>query len=152
MKRPYQIVGAVLFLFSVLIVRESLELRFYTALGPGPGFFPFWLSVLLGGLAALMAYHATFRQAEPMPADFFATKVGYARIGAILVAMIGIIVLMQAAGFRLAMLLFYVSLLFALGRQSLLVTVVVALAGSFGVYHLFVQWLQVPLPTGIFGF
>jgi len=46
----------------------------------------------------------------------------------------------------------YLFLLCTLGRQNLIVTVVVALAGSFGVYYLFVRWLAVPLPAGLFAF
>ena len=35
MKRPYQITGAVFIVFSAFILRESLELEFYTSIGPG---------------------------------------------------------------------------------------------------------------------
>jgi hypothetical protein len=60
-------------------------------------------------------------------------------------------VFLERLGFCLTMLAVYLFLLRALGRQGLIVTALVALAGSFGVYYLFVHWLQVPLPTGILG-
>ena len=151
MKRPYQITGIVFILFSVFIARESLELKFYTSLGPGPGFFPFWLSVFLGALAAVMLYQATFKPQEPLPASFFASARGYLRGGAILLALVSSVLFMDTIGFRLMMLAFYLFLLFALGRQNVLVTIAVALAGSWGVYHVFVEYLKVPLPIGMFG-
>ncbi|HEX2924303.1 MAG TPA: tripartite tricarboxylate transporter TctB family protein, partial [Chloroflexota bacterium] len=86
MKRPYQITAVVFILFSAFIARDSMELKFYTALGPGPGFFPFWLSVLMMILAAMMFYNATFKNAGPMPDDFWASKVGYLRMLAIFLA------------------------------------------------------------------
>ena len=49
------------------------------------------------------------------------------------------------------MLGFYLFLLSALGRQHLVVTGGIALAGSVGVYYVFVHWLGVPLPIGFLG-
>ncbi len=151
MKRPYQITAIVFLLFSAFIARESLELKFYTTLGPGPGFFPFWLSLFLGALAAVMLYQATFKPQDPMPSDFFANAKGYMRVAAIIIALVASILFMETIGFRLIMLAFYLFLLFALGRQNLIVTALVALAGSWGVYQVFVEYLKVPLPVGIFG-
>jgi hypothetical protein len=45
-----------------------------------------------------------------------------------------------------------VFLLVALGRQGILVTAIVSVTGSFGVFYVFDQWLKVPLPRGVFGF
>lgn len=151
MKRAYQITGVLFIPFSVFVARESIELRFYTSLGPGPGFFPFWLSVLLGLLACVMLCQATFGRSDPMPADMFPRKVGYLRLAAITVALIGVLVLMNPLGFRLSMLAFLLFLLFALGRANPVVAVPVALAGSFGFYYVFLEWLKIPLPVGMFG-
>jgi TctA family transporter len=37
-------------LLAAFVARKSLDLKFYTQLGPGPGFFPLRLSMLLGPL------------------------------------------------------------------------------------------------------
>lgn len=152
MKQPHQITGIAFMFISAWIARESLDLEYYTPLGPGGGFFPFWLSLILGLVAASVFYQATYRQSEPMPQDFFPDKRGYLRMGAIVLALIGTMVLMKPLGFRLTMLTFLVFMLFALGRQGLLITSLVALAGGFGTYHAFVVWLKIPLPIGMFGF
>jgi putative tricarboxylic transport membrane protein len=150
-KRPHQITATILLLFSAFLIYESFRLRYYTSLGPGPGFFPLWVSILVGVLAGVMLYQATFGQSEPMPADFFADKVGYLRIAAVLLALSATVALLEPLGFRLTMLGFLLFLLMALGRVNPYVTVLVALLGSFGTYYVFWGWLRIPLPVGIFG-
>lgn len=152
MKRPYQITGAAFLLLAVFIAWESLELKFYTYIGPGPGFFPFWLALLLGVLAVLMILQASFRRPDPMPADFFASRAGYLKVGAIVLALAATTALMDGLGFSLTMLGIITFLLFALGRPSLIITLLVSVAGSFGCFYLFTRLLRVPLPTGFFGF
>lgn len=152
MRRPYQIAGTCLFLLAVFVAYEALALKYYTNLGPGPGFFPFWLALLLGGLSLTMILQANVGTPEIRPADFFADRVGYLRMGAVVLALMGTTALVEVLGFRLTMFAVYVFLLCALGRPGLLLTLVISLAGSVGVYHVFDRWLKVPLPTGPFGF
>ncbi len=152
MKRPYQITAVVFLLFSAFMARESMELKFYTSLGPGPGFFPFWLSVFFGILAAFQFYHATWTKNDPLPDDFFASRLGYLRALAVLVAMFGAALLLEELGFRLTMLSFLLFLLVTLGRVNPILTVVIAVVGSWGTFHVFDQILKVPLPQGMFGF
>jgi putative tricarboxylic transport membrane protein len=149
MRRPYQITSIVLLGMAAFLAREALKLRYYSPLGPGPGFFPVWLAVLLVVLAAAMLWQATFRTPEAMPDDFFPDRSGYLRIAAVLGALVWVIVLMDSLGFCLVMLAFHAFLLVVLGRQHPVVTGIIALAGSFGVYYVFVHWLGVPLPMGV---
>lgn len=151
MRRPYQMTAVAMLLLAAFVAVESMKLRYYTSLGPGPGFFPFWLAVVLGALGLVMLFQATFGRSERASPDFFASRVGYLRMGAVVLALAGAAALLQPLGFRLTMLAVYVGLLCALGRPRLIVTVLASLAGSFGVYHLFVHWLNIPLPVGIFG-
>ena len=151
MNRTYQIAGAAILLLAVFFGYEALQLRYYSELGPGPGFFPLWLSILLGILATIMLVKATVGVREAMPAEFFAEKAGYLRNAAIVCAVIATIALMEWLGFRLTMFVFYLFLLSVLRRQHFVLNIVIALAGSFGVYQVFDHWLATPLPTGIFG-
>jgi putative tricarboxylic transport membrane protein len=144
--------GTALFLLALAsyVFYESFELQYYTQLGPGPGFFPRWLAGGLALCAIAMGVQSGFRT-EPLPDDFLPGRAGAARIGAVLVALIAVVLLLEPLGFRLTMLAVYLGLLIALGRRGWLLTPTVALAGSFGVYHVFVQWLRVPLPVGLLG-
>ena len=151
MRWLYKITGALFLLFTVFIIYESLRLQYYTPLGPGPGFFSFWVALIFGGLAIIMILQATFGPAEPMPEDFFSTRNGYLRLGAVVLSLVFTTALLDFLGFRLTMLIVYLFLLYSFGRQKFLLTLTVSLAGSFGVFHMFDQWLHVPLPKGVFG-
>lgn len=151
MRRTYQITGLVFLLLAAFLGYYASGLSYYTPLGPGPGFFPRWLCILLALLAMVVLLQATFRQRDALPEDFFAPASGYRRIAAILVALIAVANLMPTFGFRLTMLVFYLALLSLLGRRHPLETLILALIGSFGTFYLFVEFLSQPLPVGIFG-
>jgi len=152
MSRVYQIASIVFLLGSAFVgIYSWMDLQFYTRLGPGPGFFPFWLSVIFGILSVIMFCEATFGRSDPMPADFYPTKTGYLRVGAIILTLIATVLMLEPLGFRLTMLLFYIFLLYVLGRQNIVVTTLVALTGSVGIFYVFVELLKVPLPVGMLG-
>lgn len=151
MRRIYQVTGTLLLTFAIVVGISATQLRYYSSLGPGPGFFPFWLCVILGVLSVTMILQATFGEEEPAPPDLIATRAGYLRLLAVLGALIGLALLLEPLGFRLTMFAFYMVLLLSLGRQRLLLSFIIAFAGSFGCYYLFNDWLKVVLPVGPLG-
>ena len=149
-QRAHQIAGIVFLLIAVFLGYHALKLRYYTPLGPGPGFFPIWLCGLLGLLALALVVQAWLAAPEKLPDDFFASRVGYLRILVVLAGLFAVPALMPVFGFRLTMLAFYLVLLTFLGRRNPFEIVVLALAGSFGAFYVF-QLLSQPLPVGVFG-
>ena len=73
------------------------------------------------------------------------------RTGAVLAALVAAAALLEPLGFRLTMLPFIAGLMAVLGARSPLAIAAFAMAGSFGVFHVFYYWLKVPLPVGTFG-
>jgi putative tricarboxylic transport membrane protein len=71
--------------------------------------------------------------------------------GLVVVALAVAAALIEPLGFRLTMLPFLGGLLVALGARSVVAVSLTAIAGSFGVFHVFYYWLKVPLPIGAFG-
>jgi putative tricarboxylic transport membrane protein len=151
MRRVYVVTGITFLLLAAFLGYHASALRYYTPLGPGPGFFPMWLCGLLGLLALVVIAQAVFAKSEPLPDDFFASRSGYRRIATVLIGLLAVAILMPTFGFRLTMLAFFLALLSLLGRRHPLETLLLALAGSFGVFYLFVEFLSQPLPVGIFG-
>lgn len=49
------VAGLMLLLFSIVVGAVALTYGYKAEYGPGPGFIPFWLSVVLGGLGLLLA-------------------------------------------------------------------------------------------------
>jgi putative tricarboxylic transport membrane protein len=156
MKRPYQVTSVFFLLFGAYMAQQSLELKYYTSLGPGPGFFPFWLAIIMIVLAGFMGFHATFGESASLPEDFYATRTGYLRALAVCASIIFVVIAMDGLGFRVVMAIFFLWLLFTLGRQKgikgAITTIAVTAGGSWGAYWLFNDMLQVPLPSGILGF
>ena len=130
----------------------SLGYSLTDALGPGPGFFPFWLSLIGAGLSVVMLIQATVAKSDAgMAIDLARDREAALRAIGVLIALIAAAALFEPLGYRLTMLPFIAGLLFILGARSLIAIALTALAGSFGVFHVFYHWLKVPLPIGEFG-
>ncbi|MHB0868919.1 MAG: tripartite tricarboxylate transporter TctB family protein [Chloroflexota bacterium] len=147
MRLLYQAASLSFFAAGAFLVWQALRLQFYTPLGPGPGFFPLWLGLILTVISVLWFGQVSLRPVAPMEKNFIPDRSGTFRILAILGALVAYTALLDLFGYRLTTLAFLLFLLAALGRQHPLITGAVALAGSFGVYHVFLYWLSVPLPT-----
>jgi putative tricarboxylic transport membrane protein len=143
MKRGWQAAVAVLLLVFAFFAFESLRLSLRDALGPGPGFFPFWLSVV-GGLLAVVLLMQVARgrvEFESQTLNFELRPVALV-LGGLVVAT----ALLEVLGFRIAMLVLLVYLLLALGVRNWIAIAVFALTGSYGVFHVFTGLLKVQLP------
>jgi hypothetical protein len=151
MKRAWQIACIAFVALAIFWLIVSLEYPYKDKLGPGPGFFPFWLSMITGALAlALLFRISTAKSSVAGSATLLPERQGALRILAILVALVGSLALLDPLGFRISLFLFLLFVPFALGVRNWWVTLVFAIAGSFGVFHVFYYWLKVPLPMGVF--
>ncbi len=146
MQRVYQTAALCFLALSAFVVLDSLELEYYTNLGPGPGFFPLWLAVILGGLSVAWLVHESLQKEKGTDQVLLPPRAGIVRIFSILGALAAMAGFMNLLGFQISMFLFMVFLLLVLGRQSPWVTVIAALGCSVGVYHLFGGYLDVALP------
>jgi len=151
MKRGWQAAAVALLVVFALFAFESLQLSLRDALGPGPGFFPFWLSVVGGGLALLLLAQLHSGRAAVDAGTLKFDRSGVRRVTLVLAGLIVAVALLELVGFRLAMLLLIAYVLVALGVRNWLAITLFALAGSFGVFYVFFALLKVPLPVGIAG-
>ena len=122
------------------------------SLGPGAGFFPFWLGVLGAALSLALIVHSwRGRSIREGTQALLPHGEGARRAAALLAGLVAAALLLQPLGFRLAILVFTAGLLLALGVRRPVTIAVFALASSFGLFHVFYYWLQVPLPIGVLG-
>ena len=122
------------------------------ALGPGSGFFPFWLGIAGAALCIVLLAqswrgHAIGDGAEGAWPD----RAGALRAAVLLGGLVLSALLLAPAGFRLTTFVVTACLLVALGVRRPLVIAAFALAASAGLFHVFYYWLKVPLPVGPFG-
>ncbi|MDB5488368.1 MAG: hypothetical protein JWQ58_2083 [Reyranella sp.] len=142
--------------FCLFALRQSLLLSLTDRLGPGPGFFPFWLALIgialaLALLVAMWRVPRDISEASAEEVRILPHGWGALRCLAIVGLMAAVTVAMEFVGFRLAMLVFNAALVIALGERRWWIIAVFAVLGSFGVYYVFTTWLDVLLPTGQFG-
>jgi putative tricarboxylic transport membrane protein len=140
-------------LVGVLALVAARDLQYWTALGPGPGFFPRWLGGLLVLCGALWLVQLWRRsrdgQALAAEADPEETEPGQSplTVTAIVVSLCVLAALLEVLGYQLAMLLFLLFHLLVLGRRGPVLSAVIAGLGSFGVFVVFTRFLTVPLPV-----
>jgi putative tricarboxylic transport membrane protein len=146
MQRIHQGAALCFTVFSAFVVWEAWNLEYYTPLGPGAGYFPLWLGILMGGLSLAWLIQISGRKGRPKEGPFLPERSGMIRLLLVLGAMVASTLVMDFLGYQLAMFLLLVFLLLVPGRQRILLTLIVALLGSVGVYHLFAGYLDVQLP------
>lgn len=152
MRRVNQAAALIFFMGSVLVMIESRGLEYYTPLGPGPGFFPLWLSGILAFLSATWLVQISRQPSESMEDGFVPNGGGALRIVSILGALTLMGLAVDTAGFQVSALVFLLFLLLVLGRQNLALTAAIAVAGSFGLYYVFTNYLDVSLPASTIPF
>jgi len=152
MKRAWQIMCLVFVALSVFTIILSFEYPYKDRLGPGPAFFPIWMSIITGALSLALFFQTTWGKGGADAAKkLLPERQGAWRIIVILAALLVCLALLEPLGFRISLFLFLLFLPPALGGGNWWVTLILAAAGSFGVFHVFYYWLKVPLPMGMFG-
>jgi putative tricarboxylic transport membrane protein len=121
-------------------------MEYLTSIGPGPGFFPWWLGLLLTGLSAAWLVSAVWHPVPEANRRFLPEWRGLRRILLVMGAIIAVGLAMESIGFQIAMFAFVVFVLTALGWRRWGLTVILSAVLSFGVYHAFTRWLDVNLP------
>lgn len=152
MKRGWQIAAVALLAIFAFFVFESYWLSLRDALGPGPGFFPFWLGIFAAVLALILLVQLHLARVDLGEEALTFNRAGVWSVVRVMVGLIVATALLDVIGFRFSMLLLITYLLVILGVRSGIAIAIGAGAGSFGVYYVFFDLLKVPLPVGIFGF
>jgi putative tricarboxylic transport membrane protein len=153
--RAERVSATLLFLFSVLVIFGALALPYWTANAPGPGYVPFWLGVMLAGASIgmfartiAMGSGQTHRDAQPWLPDRATTF----RVATVVALTAGAAALSLVAGLVVASGVFMGVTLAYLRRGHPRGNVVAAILTPIVVWLLFVRWLAVPLPAGLFGY
>jgi putative tricarboxylic transport membrane protein len=156
MRKASLVAGIVFLAFSLTVMVASWSMEYYSSIGPGPGFFPFWLSLILGLLSAVWIVQIIRSLPKPEKGrkeeKLLPVGGGLLRLLSIVGALCFMIVLMEPLGFQLPMFAFMIFLLIVLGRVKLRTTLVIAAIGSFGLFRVFTMLLDVQLPQSAIPF
>lgn len=159
--RTMDIVMALLLIVgAAVVIFDSVRLGFgWGADGPAPGFFPFWVAVILGVSSMINLARAIANQEAA--AETFVTRQAIGRVAAVAlptlvyIAAIGGLSLgslsIPGLGIYLASALFIAAFMLFIGREGWLKSLLVGIGVPVVMFFLFERWFLVPLPKGPFG-
>jgi putative tricarboxylic transport membrane protein len=140
--------------FGCVILWQSLSTMDYFLVArraPGPGFLPFWLSLGVVVLGALLTMQAAREAVEPSSDDLWPERAGWLRIGMVFGGTALALIAMSRLGFLLTSILFVTLLSYGLGYRKLRILLPTAVAMGVSLHILFTLWLRVEMPPGILG-
>jgi putative tricarboxylic transport membrane protein len=147
-------------LMGALWAWKASDLPYMDDFAPGAGFLPFWLGLILVGLAGLVLVvgrsEAAPRRAPAAAPDMPAGTPGHPgsgrKVAAVAAGLLACIALIQPLGIAVPLAAYLFYLIRVVERRGLSLAIAVALGTSLGIVVVFGRWLSVPLPRGPWGF
>jgi putative tricarboxylic transport membrane protein len=144
MVRRDAIVGTVTLILGIAAVHEASKLPYGTIHSPGPGFFPWWTSVIIVLLALILVVQALTLRSRT--AGEGSGRI--AKVALLLVVLSAYTFLLDPLGYLLCTFLLVLFMLRVLDPHRWMVALGMALFTAVGSYVVFAVWLSVPLPRG----
>jgi hypothetical protein len=112
--------------------------------GPGSGFFPFWLAVVLIATCGLILLQALRRRA----ATPFVTRERLRSVLTVLLPAVALVVITPLTGLYVAAAVYIAGSMRGVGHHRWVTTVLVAVGVPVGAFLIFETWFLVPMPKG----
>jgi putative tricarboxylic transport membrane protein len=145
-----EFIGAgVVLLLGLFIVVFSIPLKYYTDLGPGAGFLPFWIGVgiTVGGVVEVVK---VFRMKARTEMGAFLqprSKLAFQMLVLIFITFL----LFPFVGFSVGLALCTAAAMRIIGKHKIVTCGLTALVSAIFIHVVFAQWLDIPLPMGMIG-
>ena len=152
MKKADVITSMVLLVLSGYVIQEAWQMPPSASFGPGSGFLPFWLGVVLAVFAMILLVSAWRRQAtEKDGGPIFPGKQALLGVTLVLVGLAAYIFLIEILGYLVDTFLFIVYLMKVVEREKWSLTLMVAVITTAALFIIFQFLLQIKLPSNMFG-
>lgn len=143
-----------LLILGLFLAFQSMRLSVWGKDGPGPGFFPLVIAIILIGLSLsiIFEYFLVIRAKDKekiSTADQREGQVSVFKVSSYLVLMLLYGISVEKVGFLISSALFLLLMVRYIEKQSWKITISVGLASIIISYLLFVSFLGVPLPKGL---
>ena len=149
MRSADRVTAALLLALSVAFSAGALKYySWWGSGGPGSAFLPFWLGIVMA-LLALMLLVRSLKEKNPGEA-WLPRGEGLRHMVVVLGATVLFVALLNVLGMVLGTALYLAGLIWYLGRHRWWVTVAIAVAAAGFNWLVFVHWLRVPFPEGMF--
>lgn len=151
MRRADQIAGAGLLLLGLVFAAAGLRnYTYWGSAGPGSGFFPFWLGLIMAALAFWLLLGAT--RGRGSDGRWLPEGAGLARLVTVLGVTTALVAVLKIVGMAVGTVLFLVAVLRFVEGVRWTSTLAIAVGTAAVNYLVFAHWLRVPFPVGVLGF
>jgi putative tricarboxylic transport membrane protein len=137
------------FCLGVAFSIGSLRFSIWDQYGPGPGFFPLVIGVLVAVLSLAHFLQRIINKDNPAGALFRSSS--KRKVIAYLMALVCFYFLFNSLGFLITIFLFMSAVPIVMGKKSLKLSISVGIFSVIFVYLIFIKLMSVPLPAGIIG-
>ncbi len=143
-----RVIGGVSVLFlGGAVIFFARQLPYHSGYGPGPGFLPTWIGVVL--VICSLVVTAQEQRAVNTGETFFQPRTRMAV--KVLVVIAVAFLLFPLLGFSVGFGLFIFATMRLMGSHRWLSCGLAAIVTAVGIHFLFGHWLDIPLPTGLVG-
>jgi hypothetical protein len=141
------VVALLLLAVCVIVIADSARLGFNwrEGEGPAPGYFPFYIAVILGVASLVNLFSALRGRGSGVT---FVSSRPLGRVLSVLVPSVVYVALIQYAGIYVASALFIATFMVLIGQQNILKALVVGISIPIVLFFTFERWFLVPLPKG----
>ena len=149
MHRADRVTAALLLAVAAAFSAGALKYyRYWDDTGPGAAFLPFWLGLVMAGLAILLL----LRRARVADAhvDWLPRGEGRTRVLLVIGATVAFVALLKVVGMILGTAVYLAIVIRFVGRHPWWVALLVGIAAAGFNYLVFARWLRVPFPEGVF--
>lgn len=152
MKKGDRVLSIICMGLGLWLIIESLQFDYLSEFGPGPGFEPFWLGILLA-LLSISLFIDTFlkRNDREYERSCLPGLKALGRVGLIMLITAGFALSLNTLGFLLTVFLFVSLILFTLEEVGILKSMFYGIMFSASVFLIFSYGMEINFPKGFFG-
>lgn len=144
------VVAAIVLVVGIVVVIQSRELGAgWTTDGPGSGYFPFYIGLIVSVSSAFLLYQAVF--GKNRNTDIFVDTKQLKLVLSVLVPAMVYVLFVQFLGLYVASAIYIALFMIVMGKYSWLRSVIAAVAVNTWFFLMFEVWFKVPLYKGSLG-
>ncbi len=148
MRRAETIIAVALTLGGAILIQEALRRSIgWTVVGPGAGFFPFWLAVGVTACAAILVMQS-LRAPAARGGHPFIPAGAWKPLLIVFLPMVAVVMLLDYLGIYLGGALYLAGYAWFVGRQRWYVTLLVSVLVPMTLFFIFERWFYLLLPKG----
>ncbi len=139
--------GVFVLILGFAVVFFSSQFTYYSEFGPGPGFLPLWVGIIICACGIYIVIDLLRKRGGKE--EFFKPRT---RLGLqIFIAIIVTFLLLPFLGFAIGLALFIGVTMRMMGKHRWALCGLTAIVTAIGIHFIFVSWLTIPLPRGWIG-